>query len=295
MRILVTGTSGQLAQSLIEAGLALGADVVAMRRPQLDLTLPGSIRSALADAAPDVVVNAAAYTAVDRAETEEKLAHAVNAGGAGELALQCARRGAALIHVSTDYVFDGTKPTPYLEDDPPAPLNAYGRSKLAGEKAVAAACARHLILRTSWIYSPFGTNFVRNMLRLGAERAELAVVDDQVGCPTYAPHLARAVLDLASRMAEAGDADARWGIYHAAGAGETSWHGLARDVFDATRARGLPTPVLKAIPAAAYPTAASRPANSRLACDRLAATFGLALPDWRIGVRECLARLLGPT
>ena len=290
MKLLVTGTSGQLAQSLLEAGLATGTDVVALRRPQLDLTIPGTIRSALADVRPDLVVNAAAYTAVDKAESEEALAHKVNAAGAGELARQCDRLGLPLVHISTDYVFDGAKTTPYVEDDAPAPMNAYGRSKLAGELAVAAACRRHFILRTSWIYSPFGTNFVRTMIRLAGERPQLRVVDDQIGCPTYAPHLAEAILTVAGRARAAGS-DAPWGTYHVAGSGETTWHGFAREILALLAAKGRPAPPLAAITTAEYPTAAGRPANSRLDCSRLAATFGIRLPDWRDGTRACLARL----
>jgi dTDP-4-dehydrorhamnose reductase len=292
MKILVTGTSGQLAQSLLAAGLAAGVDVVALRRPQLDLTIPGTLRTAVADVRPDVVVNAAAYTAVDKAESEEALARKVNATGAGELAAVCARAGASLIHISTDYVFDGTGARPYLEGDATAPINAYGRSKLAGEAAVTAAGPRHLILRTSWIYSPFGTNFVRTMLRLGAERQKLGVVDDQLGCPTYAPHLADAILAIAAQVDGAAASDPRWGIYHAAGSGETSWCGFAREIFRGTAARGLPTPAVDALTTADYPTPARRPANSRLDCAKLAGTFGVGLPDWKVGTRDCLERLL---
>jgi dTDP-4-dehydrorhamnose reductase len=292
MKILVTGTAGQLAQSLLAAGLSAGVDVVALRRPQLDLTIPGTLRTAIADVEPDIVVNAGAYTAVDKAESEEGLAHKVNATGAGDLAAVCARAGASLIHISTDYVFDGTGTRAYVESDETAPINAYGRSKLAGEIAVAAACPRHVILRTSWIYSPFGANFVRTMLRLGAERETLGVVDDQLGCPTYAPHLAAAILAIAARIERGEAADPHWGIYHAAGTGETTWCGFAREILRTTEARGLPTPAVKALTTADYPTPARRPANSRLDCGKLAATFGVRLPDWKEGTRACLERLL---
>lgn len=292
MKILVTGTAGQLAQSLIEAGIAAGVDVVAMRRPQLDLTVPGTLRTAIADASPDLVVNAAAYTAVDKAESEEALAHKVNAAGARELAEQCARADAALIHISTDYVFDGRKPAAYVESDATAPINAYGRSKLGGEIGVAAACPRHVILRTSWVYSPFGTNFVRTMLRLGAERDDLGVVDDQLGCPTYAPHLAQTILRIAAQLEGARPGDPRWGLYHAAGQGETTWCGFAREIFRTAQSLGRQTPVLRAISSADYPTPARRPANSRLDCSKLAATFGSRLPDWQEGTRSCVGRLV---
>jgi dTDP-4-dehydrorhamnose reductase len=292
MRLLVTGTSGQLAQSLLEAGFSAGVDVVALRRPQLDLTIPGTIRTALADVRPDLVVNAAAYTTVDKAEREEALAMRVNADGAGELAAQCDRLGVPLVHLSTDYVFDGSKPGPYVESDPTGPINAYGRSKLAGELAVAGSCRRHVILRTSWVYSPFGTNFVRTMLRLGAERPELRIVDDQLGCPTYAPHLAEAILSVAARLGRDADSVPPWGIYHAAGSGHTSWCGFARAIFAEVAARGGHVPAIVSITTADYPTPARRPANSRLDCDRFAAAFGIRLPDWEEGTRACLARLV---
>ena len=294
MRMLVTGTSGQLAQSLIEVGLAVGIDVFALRRPQLDLTIPGTIRSALADARPDLVVNAAAYTAVDKAESEPDLALAVNATGAGELAAHCERLAIPLIHISTDYVFDGAKPAPYAEADPTGPINAYGRSKLAGELAVAAACSRHIIVRTSWVYSPFGTNFVRTMLRLAQSRPELGVVDDQRGCPTYAPHLAEAITHMAQRLQTRSAAAPPWGIYHAAGSGETTWCEFAREIFRISAPGGGATPNVKAIATADFPTPARRPANSRLDCGLLERTFGVRLPDWREGTRNCVARLQRP-
>ncbi len=294
MRLLVTGTSGQLAQALIEAGLAAGIDVIALRRPHLDLTVPGTIRTALADARPDIVVNAAAYTAVDKAESEADGAMAVNARGAGELAAQCAKAGCPIVHLSTDYVFDGAKTSPYLEADPTAPINAYGRSKLAGEAAVAGANPRHVILRTSWVHSPFGTNFVRTMLRLAQTRQEIGVVDDQHGAPTYAPHLATAILEIAHATRQMGDKKGEgtpWGVFHATGSGATTWCGFAREIFALASARGIATPVVKAISTAEFPTPALRPQNSRLDCRKLADVFGVRLPDWRDGARACVERL----
>lgn len=291
MKLLVTGTSGQLAQSLLEAGIAAGVDVVALRRPQLDLTVPGTIRTALADVRPDVVVNAAAYTAVDKAEAEEEQALKVNAAGAGEIAAQCDRLGVPIVHLSTDYVFDGAKPAPYVESDAVSPINAYGRSKLAGEMAVAAAARRHVILRTSWVYSPFGANFVLTMLRLAKERPALGIVDDQLGCPTYAPHLAEAILAIAERIAAPAPAAPPWGLYHAAGSGETTWCGFAREIFKVAERQGQPAPKVEGIATSAYPTPARRPANSRLDCTKLAQAFGVQLPHWREGTRACLERL----
>lgn len=292
MKLLVTGTSGQLAQSLLAAGLREGVNVTAVRRPQLDLAVPASIRHTIADARPEIVVNAAAYTAVDKAESEPDLAMRINGEGAGVVAETCARLGIPVIHLSTDYVFDGSKRSPYVETDATGPVSAYGRSKLAGERAVAGACPRHVILRTSWVHSQFGTNFVKTMLRLGASRSELGVVDDQIGCPTYAPHLADAILGVARRALANADGEAPWGIYHAAGAGETTWCGFAREIFARGAAMGGPRPTVKAITTADYPTPAKRPANSRLDCAALERAFGVRLPDWRAGLDECLTRLL---
>lgn len=292
MRLLIAGWQGQLARALVEAAAARPEiKAVALGRPGLDLVRPGTIHATLADTRPDIVINTAAYTAVDKAEQEETAAMALNAEGAGLIAAAAAKRGAAIIHISTDYVFDGAKPTPYVETDPTGPINAYGRSKLAGEQAVADVNPHHLILRTAWVHSPFGANFVKTMLRVGRERAEVRVVDDQTGSPTYAPHLARAILDIAAKVIAAGDGTP-WGVYHAAGSGTVSWCGLAREVFAQSARRGGPIPTVTAIPTSAYPTPARRPANSRLDCGKLATTFGVRLPDWQVGVEDCVTRLL---
>lgn len=292
MKLLVTGTSGQLAQSLLATGLAAGVDVAALRRPQLDLTIPGTIRAALIDVQPDVVVSAAAYTAVDKAESEPDVAMAVNGAGAGELARHCARFEIPIIHLSTDYVFDGTKSQPYLESDPVAPLNAYGRSKLDGERQVAAATPRHVILRTAWVHSPFGTNFVKTMLRLAETRRQIAVVDDQWGCPTYAPHLAEAILSVARTILLRPDDPELWGTFNATGSGETTWCGFAQEIFRCAAGRGISPPAINAIPTSAYPTPARRPTNSRLDCTRLATVYGIGLPPWQHGAADCIDRLL---
>ncbi len=289
MKLLVTGREGQLAHGLAEAAGA-GVQVVAIGRPELDLADATSVADAVARERPDVVVNAAAYTAVDRAETEPAIAHAVNALGAEHVAKACAANAIPIIHISTDYVFDGTKDGAYLEDDPTAPINVYGRTKLEGEQRVADACVRHLILRTAWVHSPWGANFVKTMLRLAATRPTIGVVDDQQGSPTYAPHLAAIVLAVASRVA-ADPAGLRWGVYHAVGGGETTWFGFAREVFRCAAEEGLPAAEVTAIAAAAYPTLARRPANSRLNCDRLRQSLGLQLPAWQAGVHDCVARL----
>ncbi len=291
MKILVVGRQGQVAQSIAAAGIGAGLDVVALGRPELDLTAPDSVEVALAGARPDIVVNAAAYTAVDKAEQERDAAFAINAHGPERLAQACAAAGLPLVHISTDYVFDGSKPTPYAESDPTAPLGVYGSSKLAGEHRIAAVLTEHVILRTAWVVSPYGNNFVKTMLRLAETRDSLGVVDDQLGSPTYAPHLAEAILAVARRTtAEPGDGI--WGTYHAAGSGEATWCEVAREVFRCSVAAGDRPCEAKAITTADYPTPARRPANSRLDCSKLKSTFGIALPDWRQGIDACVGALL---
>jgi dTDP-4-dehydrorhamnose reductase len=290
VKILVTGRQGQLARALVEVADASGIELVSIGRPVLDLVDENAVITLVSREHPDVVVNAAAYTAVDKAESESALANAINARGAGYVARACAAHSIPIIHISTDYVFDGLKDDPYREDDPTGPINAYGRSKLEGEARVADACARHLILRTAWVHSPWGGNFVKTMLRLAAERPAVSVVGDQKGSPTYAPHLAEVVLAVASCVVT-DPAGTPWGIYHAVGAGETSWFGFAREIFLSARKHELPAAEVTAITTADYPTPARRPANSRLNCDRLRQSFGLELPDWLVGVQSCVARL----
>lgn len=284
MRILLTGCAGQLGRELKRSLACLG-DVIACDRQEFDLADPDALRDAVRDAAPTVIVNAAAHTAVDKAESEPELAMAINAVAPGVLAEEARRLGALLIHYSTDYVFDGTKPAPYTEDDSPAPLSVYGRSKREGELAIAAAGARHLILRTSWVYGLHGANFMKTMLRLGKERDELRVVGDQVGAPTWSRHLADATALIVARR------DAPQGLYHLAAAGETSWHGYAEAIFAEARRAGLlnKSPVVHRITSADYPLPAARPANSRLDCSRFRRDFDLTLPDWRTGLIDCLA------
>ena len=296
MRLLITGWQGQLARSLI--GQAAGRPEItalAVGRPALDLVARPSILRSLTDHTPDLIVNTAAYTAVDRAETESAAAFALNRDGALMLAEAAAAKGVPIIHVSTDYVFDGAKPSPYLETDATHPINVYGASKLAGEQAVAAANPRHIILRTAWVHSPFGQNFVKTMLRLAASRPRIGVVADQLGNPTFAPHLADAILDLAIKINHLKSQDIQWGIYHATGAGETTWHGFAEAIFEHARALGLPAATADPIPTSSYPTPAARPLNSQLDCGKLAANFGIRLPGWRAGVETCVQRLSQPS
>jgi dTDP-4-dehydrorhamnose reductase len=290
---MVIGTDGQVARSLREAAPAHPALTLGFAaRTQIDLARPETIAPLFETFRPELVVNPAAYTAVDRAEAEPDAAFAINRDGAGSVAAAAAAVGAPVIHLSTDYVFDGRKAALYVEADPTGPLGVYGRSKLAGEQAVAAANRRHIILRTSWVYSPFGGNFVRTMLWLAGERDRLRVVDDQVGRPTYAPDLAAAILAIADRIAKAGWRDDFAGVTHVAGATDISWCGFARAIVAGSATRGGPSPTVEAITTADYPTPAPRPANSRLATDRLAAVFGLTLPPLAPSLAACLDRLI---
>ncbi len=290
--ILVIGANGQLARSLAMADAPDACTMVFAARPQTDLTRPQTLHAVLERCAPDLVINAAAYTQVDKAETEQTLAFAVNAEGPGVLARACASADIPFIHVSTDYVYDGAKGTPYDEADAPAPVGVYGCSKLAGEDLIREAGGRHLILRTAWVHSPWGSNFVKTMLRLAAARDTLGVVADQQGCPTYAPHLADAIMGLSCHILNNTVPDDAWGVYCAAGSGETSWHGFASEIFAQSRKHGGPWAAAKPISTAEFPTPARRPANSRLNCDRLANAFGLRLPHWKEGAAACVKTIL---
>jgi len=291
MKILVAGAQGQLARALLGQAQARGGmKVVALGRPQLDLLDKASIPRVIAAVQPDLVVNAAAYTAVDRAESDAEAAFAVNRDGAGALAAAAAASNCPILHVSTDYVFDGTKAEAYVETDGANPVGVYARSKLEGEAAVAAANPRHLILRTAWLYAPYGQNFLRTMLRLAHERPQLRVIADQHGNPTYALHLADAILAIAARLGD-DNGEAVWGTYHAAGGGETTWAGFAAAIVAAGARRGVPQAPVIPITTADYPLPAKRPANSRLDCSKLARTFGVRLPPWQQGVQECIEQL----
>lgn len=290
MRILVTGSKGQLALSLAAQASDLhDVELMSLGRPVLDLEDPASVRAAIAAAAPDLIVNAAAYTAVDRAEADEARAFAVNRDGARAVALAAAAIDAPLIHLSTDYVFDGTKPSPYIETDATSPLNVYGHSKREGEQAVLAAHPAALVLRTSWVFSPYGTNFVKTMLRLGVERDSLRIVSDQTGNPTSALDIAAAILSIAPQaVAAPGDG----GIFHLTNAGSTSWFGLAEAVFAESARHGGRAPALEPVATAAYPTPARRPLNSRLETSALAHRFGITLRPWQDAVQETVRRLM---
>ena len=285
--ILVIGQAGQVARCL---GLRSDPDlrfICLGRSDGLDLTDPGSLTAAVARLEPEMLVNAAAYTAVDRAESEPAAAFAINRDGPASLARICAQRGVPLIHLSTDYVFDGSKPEPYVETDPIAPLNVYGASKAAGEEAVRSAQAEHVILRTSWVYSPFGSNFVRTMLRLAETRDELAVVSDQIGCPTSAEDIAEGIAMVIKRLRAA--IIRPYGTFHLAGRGETSWFDFAGEIFRLSAGR---RPRLRAIPTSDYPTPAKRPKNSRLDCREIERVYDIALPRWQQSLERVISRLL---
>ena len=302
IRMLVTGARGQVG-SEVARELAGRAELIAHDRSTLDLANPGEIAARVREARPDVIVNCAAYTAVDRAETEHDKAHAVNGVAPGILAEQAKRAGALLIHYSTDYVFDGAKRGAYVEGDATNPVSVYGRTKLEGERAVAQSGCRHLILRTSWVYGPHGANFLLTMLRFAATREELRIVDDQRGAPTSARAIARLTRELLDRngdtdeitRAELDQVAEKGGLYHATAAGETTWFGFAQAIFDEARRQRVPgrTPRLVAITTPEYPTPAKRPANSVLSSARLQSTFGVAIPDWRRGLEEVVSALPG--
>jgi dTDP-4-dehydrorhamnose reductase len=292
VRIVATGREGQVVRSLIERGSSAGHEIIALGRPELDLAGdPDAIVSAIKSASPDLVVSAAAYTAVDKAESEPELAFSVNEGGARAVARAARVLGVPLIHLSTDYVFDGLKALPYVEDDATGPTGVYGASKLAGEQAVLAEQGDSVILRTAWVYSPFGANFVRTMLRLARDRDELRVVADQRGNPTSALDIADGVLAVAANLL-AGDDPARRGIFHLVGEGEASWAEFAEAIFAASAQAGGPTAEVEPIATADYPTAAKRPANSRLNTAKLAKMHGVRLPSWRTSVNEVVSRLV---
>ena len=283
--ILITGAGGQLGREL-QLSAPAGVRVLSLDRAALDITRPQALRQALADLRPDWVLNAAAYTAVDRAESEEALALCINAEGAGHLAAACASTGTGLVHVSTDFVFDGESGHPYTPDAKPAPLGAYGRSKLAGERAVLAAHPRSLVIRTGWVYSRFGGNFVKTMLRLMAERDSLSVVCDQIGTPTWARGLAQAVW-------AAVDRPLLQGIYHWSDAGVCSWYDFAVAIAEEGMAAGLlsRTPEVRPIPASEYPTPARRPACSVLDKQQSWRDLGVAPIHWRVQLRAMLQDL----
>jgi dTDP-4-dehydrorhamnose reductase len=295
MKLMVTGADGQVGWELRRSLAALGS-VIALDRSQCDLSQPSLLPDLVRRLKPDVIVNAAAYTAVDGAEREETLATTVNGAAAGVLAQEAARTGALLIHYSTDYVFDGRKDGPYAEDDPPCPINAYGRSKLAGEVAVRQAGGSWLVLRTSWVYGIRGRNFLRTMLALMRDLDELRIVADQIGAPTWASEIAQATAAVIESSAhERTEGRFASGLFHLTASGATSWHGFAAAILNGAMRHALlaARPALRLIPVASedYLRPAARPKNSRLAGERLRLRFGVALPEWEEGLSLCLAEM----
>src|SRR5215471_10447941 len=291
MRFLLLGGTGQVGEEFRTLAFPNDVEVVAPTRAALELEDPRAIARMIAAEPWSAVINAAAYTDVDRAESEEAAAFAVNAEAPARLATETARRGIPLVHISTDYVFDGRKGAPYVEQDVAAPLNAYGRSKLAGERAVCAGNPRHVVVRTSWLYSPHGHNFVKTILRLAAERDRLSVVADQRGCPTAARDVARACLDIALRCASNPE-QAPYGTYHFAGGGEATWFEFASTIVAMAANRTGRSPPVVPIRTTDYPTPAIRPEDTRLDCTAIARTFGFEPPPWRQALAETIDRLM---
>jgi dTDP-4-dehydrorhamnose reductase len=286
--ILVTGGAGQVASELAARG---GERIVRVGRPEFDFDRPESIADTVHRVRPTAVVNAAAWTAVDLAESEEAAAYRANRDGPATLARLCAEADVPLIHISTDYVFDGRKTAPYVETDPTGPTGVYGRSKLAGEHAVLEAGGRAIILRTAWVYNATGKNFVRTMLGAALKTDNLRVVGDQQGCPTNAGDLADAILAVMDRV-QAGWQPAFAGIFHAAGTGSTTWHGFTEAIFDAAAKHGRRKPTVQPIATADWPTPAARPANSRLDCGKLGRVFGVSLPKWQESLTDTVAAIV---
>lgn len=290
-KLLVFGAGGQVGSHLLETAGRLGRDAVGRTHAETDICDPCAVGKALAEEKPGFVVNAGAYTAVDKAESDADTAFKVNRDGAEVVASAACKAGVPLLHLSTDYVFDGRATRPYTETDSVGPQGAYARSKEAGERAVMAAHDRHLILRTAWVYGPFGTNFLRTMLRLGAEREELAIVDDQTGCPTMTGDIAAAILAMVETAESAQFRD--WGVYHYAGADVVTWFGFAGMIFAQAEAFGRKAPRLRPIGTADYPTPAPRPAYSVLSTAKIERVFGIKPAPLRSGVVATLKRLLG--
>jgi dTDP-4-dehydrorhamnose reductase len=291
MRVLVIGANGQLGWELCKRGKNDGFDIVPLDLPGFDITHRSAVQDRVSQAGASLVINAAAYTAVDQAESEPELAFAINRDGPAYLASSCANAGIPLIHISTDYVFDGNKESPYLETDPICPLGVYGKSKADGEIEVRKHLQEHIILRTAWLYGVHGNNFVKAMLRLGGKQEFIRVVADQYGCPTYAGDLADAILNIAHRLREG--RNIIWGTYHCCGKGGTSWHGFAEKIFELARQYvSLMVEEVEPIATADYPTPARRPASSVLACSLIGKCLGIRPRSWQDGLRDMIIQTL---
>ena len=289
MKILVTGRNGQVGGALLHTLSGLG-EIVAVDRSHMDLSQPDSIRSVIRRECPALIINAAAYTAVDQAESDVVMANAINAQAPGVLAEEAKKIGAALIHYSTDYVYDGSKASPWVETDATRPLCVYGQSKLAGEQAITSVGLPHLILRTSWVYGLHGKNFLLTMLRLAETRPELSIVDDQFGAPTWSQTIARATADIVRMLRDPAALSERSGIYHLCAHGQTSWYGFAGKIFSQPLLAHRPTPILKPISTAEYPTPAQRPKNSVMNTNKFEQYFG-KLPQWDDELAACMAHI----
>lgn len=290
--ILVTGAGGQVAWEIERRAAAALVTVKALARLDLDISDNAAVHAAVAAAAPKVVINAAAYTAVDKAESDKDRAFAVNRDGPAHLAAACAARNIPLVHISTDYVFDGSGDDAYVEDDATAPLGVYGESKLAGEAGVRAFLDRHIILRTAWVYGVHGHNFVKTMLRLGRDRDVLRVVNDQRGSPTFAGDIADTLLTLSKRLIHDTPPEEAYGTFHYTGSGEVTWHGFAERIFDIAAPQIGRRPKVEPITTAEYPTPAKRPANSVLDCSKITRVYGIMPRPWDDALREMLAETL---
>jgi len=290
MRIAITGGRGQLVKSLVERGAKSGHEVIPVARPALDLAKPDTVVPAILATTPDLVVSAAAYTAVDRAESEPDLAMSINSIGAGSVAEAAAKAGVPVLHLSTEYIFDGSKPTPYCESDLPLPLNVYGVTKLQGELQVAAVTDNHVILRTSWIYSPFGANFLTTMFGIAKTKENVRVVADQIGRPTCALDIADSILKIGQRLAVDSSRELR-GVFNLASVGEASWADFAESIFRSSEKHGQRSCRVERITSAEYPTPAVRPLNCRLNGDKIQRIYGVALPHWSDKIDLCISRL----
>lgn len=286
MRILVTGKSGQVSQSLQALAGKNGCEIVTIGRPEIDFENPDNLGAIIIEKAPDVVISAAAYTMVDKAETEIETAQKINAEAPAIIATACKMLDIPLLHLSTDYVFSGEKNGAYNENDLPNPQTIYGKTKLDGEIAIKDIHPNHAILRTSWVYSPFGKNFVKTMLWLGQKQSEISVVANQFGCPTYSIDIANALFSIAKQLKQS-DANELRGIFHLAGSSDTNWADFAKIIFDYSNMDVK----VKAIPSKDYPTPARRPTNSRLDCNKLHEIYGIKLPLWQDSLKDCLQAL----
>lgn len=290
LRLAVTGLTGQVVSALI-ARAPSGVEIIALGRPQLELARREAVLASLRHARCDAIINAAAYTQVDKAESEVDLAMRINGDGAGNVAQAAAELGVPLLHLSTDYVFDGRLDRPYHEDDETNPTSVYGRSKLAGEEQIRHIHPRHVILRTAWVYSPYGGNFVKTMLRLGSDRDQVSVVSDQLGNPTSALDIADALMGIAKRLSQ-DNSEELYGTFHMSGQGEASWADMAQVIFDTAEANGRRPVKVHRISTQGYPTPARRPQNSRLDNAKLKNAYSLTLPHWRLSLIECVEQLL---